>query len=143
MNSTCDAHTLLVSLPLLLQLLLARLTWLLVLLQASRAMLPSGLLLVAMLRLPAHAQVPSGCCCAQQLLLYPPQVHWHPQQLHCRLPRASLYPRLPGQQTQQRLVLLLALPRFALLGLPSCILQYPSQLPASQPHSAATMCRQA
>jgi hypothetical protein len=135
--------TRLVPLALLLQLLLARLTWLLVLLQAPLALLPSGLLLVALLRPPAQAQVPGGCCCAQQLLHYLLQVHWHLQQLHCRLPRALLYLRLPGQQTQQRLVLLLALPRCALLGLQSCSLQNPSQLPASQPHSAAALGRQA
>jgi hypothetical protein len=135
--------TQLAPLALLLQLLLARLTWLLVLLQAPLSLLPSGLLLVALLRPPAQAQVPGGCCCAQQLLHYLLQVHWHLQQLHCRLPRALLYLRLPGQQTQQRLVLLLALPRCTLLGLQSCSLQHPSQLQAGTQHSAAALGRQA
>jgi hypothetical protein len=108
---------------------LALLLLLLVLLaQLARlqALLPSSLMLVALLLLlllllpPAQVQVPGGRCCVRQLLHCLLQLHWNLQQLHCRLPRALLCLRLLAQQMQQRLVLSLALPRCALLGLQSC-----------------------
>lgn len=100
----------------LLQALLALLQGLLVPLQAP---LPSSPL--PMLLLPhAQAQVQRECCCARQLLHCLLQLHWHLQQLCCRLPRASLCLQQPALQTQQLLLLLLALPRCALLGLQSC-----------------------
>jgi hypothetical protein len=54
-----------------------------------QAMLPSSLMLVALLLTPAQVQLPGGRCCMRQLL------HFHLQQLHFRLPRALLYLRLP------------------------------------------------
>jgi hypothetical protein len=106
-------------LPLLqfLQCLLALLQFLLALLAP---LLAHALLLVALLLPPAQGQVPGGCCCAQQLQRYLLQVHWHLQQLHCRLPRALLCLRQPAQRTQQQLLPSLALPRCRLLGLQSC-----------------------